>query len=324
MLIKNCLTEQDVNHFFLTQLQTWESARTRVEALAQVRTKAWETERGSIGAQFNPARIVSTAAKVDASSLEKRKCFLCAENQPTEQQRKTVLGKYNLCVNPFPILQRHFTLPYTKHTRQEIAPHIEDMAYMAWQWPSYVLFYNGAKCGASAPDHMHFQMGGKGQIPLQRDFGKWKETLQPLGEYQLAQGGGLLYASSKWLVPYWTIVAEDIPMGAWLFRKVIEALPVFSDEWEPRVNVLTWSEDARLVICIIPRTKHRPACYFEEGENHYCISPGSVDMGGLLICPFEKDFNRLTGDFARNILQEVAYTPEQFLIISQQLVQTIS
>ena len=74
------------------------------------------------------------------------------------------------------------------------------------------------------------------------------------------------------------------------------------------INLLAWYEDGQWVVCIIPRTLHRPACYFAEGEENLLISPASVDLGGVFITPLEKDFEKITSQDIRNILQEVCLT----------------
>ena len=141
---------------FDSQLKNWPDFRERVEQLEDLERKTFKFESHEVIVQFNKARAVSTLAKVDSVSISQRKCFLCSENRPSVQQGINVLGKFELLVNPFPILNGHFTIANVKHTKQEIMPYFKDLLEISKALHSYVIFYNGPKCGASAPDHMHF------------------------------------------------------------------------------------------------------------------------------------------------------------------------
>lgn len=164
--LKSLLTEQKEN---------WELARTNFAGLKTVRTKSFNFGDFEVKVQFNPARIVSSGAKVDAKTIAERKCFLCTENRPAEQTAVDA-GDYLVLVNPFPIFPEHFTIPRKEHVDQQIKPYFADMLELAEALDDYLIFYNGPRCGASAPDHMHFQAGTKNFLPLVNDYKRLKDT----------------------------------------------------------------------------------------------------------------------------------------------------
>lgn len=266
-------TQQDVDAFFENQLALWLEVGERYRNLA-VQTKNFAIGGKTLIVQHNPTRMVSTGAKIDKETIRNRQCFLCDMNRPTVQYGIALNHRFQMLINPFPILRRHFTIPLRKHTAQQILPYYGDMLDFAERLDRMFIFYNGPLCGASAPDHMHFQAGPKEQLPtncLSRHF----EIRAKTKDEMIAR-----------------------------FRQVYEKLPIISDEIEPRMNVLTWKEDVEFVSIVIPRTKHRPDCYEAEGEMQMMISPGALDMAGLIIVPRTEDFNRITAEQAECIIKE--------------------
>ena len=155
----------NISEFFDRQLQVWDTARNNFEALKNVKVKEFNVDGTTIKVQFNPGRIVSSAAKVDAKSLKERKCFLCAANRPAVQEGIAWGDDYTILINPFPIFPRHLTIPCNEHVDQLIKGRIADMMNLSRDLEGFTLFYNGPKCGASAPDHRHFQAGNRGLTP---------------------------------------------------------------------------------------------------------------------------------------------------------------
>lgn len=299
------LSNDDKDDFFGRQLAQWPEAAKRFEALENVKTRKLDC---GITLQHNPARIVSTAANVDKTSIEKRLCFLCAENRPVTQIKTDVLFDIEVLVNPFPILPGHLTLPLKGHTPQQIDALYWDMLTLARDWQGMAVFYNGAKCGASAPDHAHLQAVKEVDIPL---FGEWwnriGEALETVKEY----GGATLCYSQSYIVPVFIIESSDISASIHLFDSLKAALPISDDETEPRMNVITvYREDKGWVTVVVPRASHRPASYFADGEAQRLISPGLLDMVGVMIAPRPEDFEGITSDEARGILREVALDEE--------------
>ncbi|MBP1638407.1 MAG: hypothetical protein H6Q18_1196 [Bacteroidetes bacterium] len=162
----------EIEQLFLKQLSVWELAKNNYEALNHLKVKELNVNNCAFIVQYNPARIISSGAKVDAESIEKRKCFLCEENLPKEQMKIVFKGKYSIMVNPFPIFTKHFTISENSHVPQAISSRFGDMFDLAKIMNEYVIFYNGPKCGASAPDHAHFQAGSKGFLPLEENWRK--------------------------------------------------------------------------------------------------------------------------------------------------------
>ena len=299
------LSNDEKDDFFGRQLAQWPEAAKRFEALENVKTRKLDC---GITLQHNPARIVSTAANVDKTSIEKRLCFLCAENRPVTQIKTDVLFDIEVLVNPFPILPGHLTLPLKGHTPQQIDALYWDMLTLARDWQGMAVFYNGAKCGASAPDHAHLQAVKEVDIPL---FGEWwnriGEALETVKEY----GGATLCYSQSYIVPVFIIESSEISASIHLFDSLKAALPISDDETEPRMNVITvYREDKGWVTVVVPRASHRPSSYFADGEAQRLISPGLLDMVGVMIAPRPEDFEGITSDEARGILREVALDEE--------------
>ena len=294
---------EELEGFYATQMEGWPEVKQRFDDLGdKVVTKSFSVGNGvTLEAQFNPARIASTGAKVDKESIKKRKCFLCEDNQPKEQLHLHFYGKYQICINPYPILHKHYTIPLMAHKPQVLGERIYDIEELLEYMPGMVVFYNGAQCGASAPDHFHFQAGMEGQMPLQRDIDKYLATAQDVAE-------GIKFVTG---FAYPLFVAKDAETA----KTVIDALPKVDDEAEARFNLIAWNGH----FVIIPRKKLRPDCYFAEGEENYCISPGAVDMAGLIITPKEKDFQRLTVGKVVDILREVTLTEEELQPVIQKL-----
>lgn len=290
--------------FFETQLAAWPMAAANFEALGGVKVKELDVNGMPFKVQFNPARMASSGAKVDAASLKARPCFLCEKNRPEVQIGIEWNDRYSILVNPFPIFHRHLTIPDTSHTDQLIAGRIADMMGLAAELNGYTVFYNGPRCGASAPDHMHFQAGNS-------DF----LTIAPAIENAelktiAADGDATLSLVDTLPVKVFVIDAADHSAGERLFGRLLEAMPVPEGEREPMLNLLCYSTPAGERLVVIPRKRHRPACY---GTDNGCmlISPASVDVGGVFITPRPEDFERMDQAAIASILDEVCLTAEE-------------
>ena len=290
---------EQVEKLIEQQLVVWQTPRDNYAALQNVEVKEFKVKRSTIKVQFNPARIVSSAAKVDNKSLKERKCFLCAANRPEVQEGIAWGENYTILINPFPIFPKHLTIPCNDHTDQRILARIGDMMAIAKDLPGFTLFYNGPKCGASAPDHMHFQAGNRGFLGFETDYlaADKKEVISNAGA-TLSLLSGLANAA-------FLIEAVEIDAATELFVTLYNALQIPEGEEEPMLNILCWSEEGKWKVAVFPRRKHRPACYSAEGDANILISPASVDMGGVFITPLEKDFKKITADDLEQILDEV-------------------
>ena len=283
--------------FFNAQLSEWQTARENHEALSRV----WYRELASpklprpLRVQCNPARLVSTGAKIDKASIAARPCFLCAANRPKEQRGMALNEGFEWLVNPFPILPEHYTIAAREHRPQRFLDAYEAMIQATKSLPEeYIVFYNGPKCGASAPDHLHLQAGIAKDIPLIA----YAKSLPQEGSVQaIAPFGYLAYLVHN---------AEDSST----FRQLYEILPIPEEEHEPRINVVAYRKGDRVTLIVIPRHAHRPRCYSAEGDAQCLISPGALDMCGLLITPRLEDYERLTATRAADILCEVGVRTE--------------
>lgn len=296
------LSQDSVDSLFQQQLEEWAVAKANYAALDKVKEKNFVVGNAHYKVQFNPARIVSSSAKVDEKSIKSRKCFLCEENRP-EEQKGIEWNGYTLIVNPFPIFRRHLTIPLNTHAGQRIAHRMGDMMELAQRLDKYIIFYNGPRCGASAPDHMHFQAGLKGLMPFPDDLenAQMEEALRTdEGTISLLKGIGRLA---------FIIRTESHDGGSRLFDMLYESLPVSGKDEEPMLNVLCWWADG-WTIAVFPRKKHRPDCYTAEGDANCLISPASVDMGGVFITPLEKDFDKVDGALLQKILDEVCVSDD--------------
>ena len=315
---QSAVTDGLANKLYDEQLPMWKEAQERYEKLANVVTAEMETNGCKLVAQYNPARIVSTGAKVDAESIKQRPCFLCEVNRPAEQISSPLLKKYYLLLNPNPILPKHFTIPLRHHRKQQIFDYYEDMMEITSQLKEMFVFYNGPKCGASAPDHMHFQAGSRGVVPLERDWNKlykpnlsriWpiseEEYLEAVKMDMVADSTGV-FSLRNYLCPGIVIITRTPHANKVLFEKVYRSLPINEDEYEPMMNIMAWSQSnaadgyERIVSVILPRTKHRPDCYFKEGKEQVMVSPGSLDMGGMIITPRKEDFDQMNAAGVRH------------------------
>ena len=290
---------EQVEKLLEQQLVVWQTPRDNYAALQNVEVKEFKVKRSTIKVQFNPARIVSSAAKVDNKSLKERKCFLCAANRPEVQEGIAWGENYTILINPFPIFPKHLTIPCNDYTDQRILARIGDMMAIAKDLPGFTLFYNGPKCGASASDHMHFQAGNRGFLGFETDYLKAdkKEVVSNAGA-TLSLLSGLANAA-------FLIEAVEIDAATELFVTLYNALEIPEGEEEPMLNILCWSEEGKWKVAVFPRRKHRPACYSAEDDANILISPASVDMGGVFITPLEKDFKKITADDLEQILDEV-------------------
>ena len=306
------LNKNTVSTFLNQQLEEWDTARNNFAALANVKVKTFMIGTTHFKVQFNPGRITSSAAKVDAKSLKERKCFLCAANRPAVQ-RGLEWADYTVLINPFPIFPRHLTIPDNNHVDQRIDGRIADMMQLARALEGYTLFYNGPKCGASAPDHMHFQAGNSGFMPVEDDVVTAEKTqVATEGSAKMSLVDGLSHSC-------FLIEADTVVDGAALFKRLYDCLDIPEGEAEPMLNVLCRFVGNGWHVLVFPRKKHRPDCYFKEGDENILISPASVDMGGVFITPLEKDFEKITADDIAQILSECCLAADEAQQIAKKL-----
>lgn len=299
------MEDSSISRFFNRQLEKWDDARHRFRDLKHVETKKLSEE---VRLQFNPARIVSTGAKIDKKTLGERPCFLCDKNRPKEQMSQQIDERFHLLVNPFPILPVHFTIPARKHQPQAIYKNYGEMHRFLSLHSELMVFYNGPKCGASAPDHLHFQAGTSGILPLQTN---WQRLSRNLTDVISLNDEEKIAVLRDFIVPAFVIISKSEESDETLFHRLYKSMPMRGDETEPMINIIAWRKEDEYISVVIPREKHRPEAYFAEGDAQVMVSPGALDMSGLIITPREEDFHKLTEESATTILQECGISTEK-------------
>ena len=307
------MEDSSISRFFNRQLEVWTDARHRFRDLKHVETRQFSDQ---LKLQWNPARIVSTGAKIDKKTLGERPCFLCDKNRPKEQMSKQIDEKFHLLVNPFPILPVHFTIPARKHQPQLIYKNYGEMHRFISLHSDLMVFYNGPKCGASAPDHLHFQAGTNGILPLQTN---WQRLSRNLTDIISLNDEEKISVVRDFIVPAFVIISKSAESDEALFRRLYKAMPQRGDETEPMMNIISWRKGEEFISVVIPREKHRPEAYFAEGDARFVVSPGALDMSGLIITPREEDFRKLTEEKALSLLQECGVSEEKMNAIIAKL-----
>lgn len=304
---------------FNNQQQNWEMLKKGAASLSSVETKTFPFDGFRIKVQFNPGRITSTSAKVDAKSIKERKCFLCVENLPDEQKGILYEDEFLILCNPFPIFPEHFTLSSISHKPQSIKENFHSFLSFAKNLSKYyTVFYNGPRCGASAPDHLHFQAGNKFFMPIDNDFHQIKN-----------ESGTIIFENEKFstaavddgLRKFISIETPDAEEACRCFNYVYDSFKELSGlNDEPMMNIVsTFEEEFGWRILIFLREKHRPQSYFAEGDENLLLSPASVDVGGVCITPLEKDFQKISADNLKSIFREVFISEDKLSDLSARI-----
>ena len=310
-----------LKRFFDRQLEQWPDVKTRFQKLAVVQVRDINCGTNTVKVQFNPARMVSTGARIDKQSLGKRPCFLCAKNRPEAQISKFIDGQFELLINPFPILPMHFTIPAHRHQPQHIYENYGEIHRILTEFDNIIVFYNGPKCGASAPDHLHFQGGTSGILPLQTSWQRLSanaETVVAINDEEY------ITAIRDFVCPAFCIHSRTEKSDVTLFRMLYAVLPKLENDTEPMMNIVSWRTGGNFISVVFPRRKHRPACYDAVSGAQLLVSPGAIDMGGLLILPREEDYFHITPETIQQIYDEVSITFEDQEIIGQRLKDSFS
>ena len=321
-----------IEKFIRDQLSRWPLACGNFRALKSVQVRTFEIGGLNVKLQYNPARIVSSAADTAPEAIRERQCFLCPENRPEVQISLRFDGrkgkKYDILVNPYPIFPSHLVVAMNVHVPQKIGGRYVDILDLSKAFQNYTFFYNGPKCGASAPDHHHFQAAVRGMMPLEADVDAMlekvlaaKDEAQELRAEAAGLGGVLDYMSSiqdahlfqyrKFLRGIFVLKARTPKSAAKLFYRLLDCAKVPEGDVEPRFNMISWYRSGEFRTIVIFRTQHRSHHYFSEGEDHLTMSPGCADMGGMLIAPKKEEFDRLDGNLLEEMLSEVTLDREQ-------------
>jgi len=292
---------------FEQQRNIWPRMKQGYEDLGSVRTREIKCSGFSVKLQFNPKRIVSTAANTDAEAIRERKCFLCLEHLPEQQKGILYRSDYLILCNPIPIFSKHFTISNVCHTLQDLESSLDAMLDLARDIsPEFTVFYNGPKCGASAPDHMHFQASPRRAIPVENDAVDVKIRRRFYYREHVAAFTLTDYGRSVVIIE-----STDKQRLLEFIRTMLKkGKEIFHLQEELKMNVLCSFQEELWRVIIFPRIKHRPDIYFKNDKNPFLISPAAVDIGGLIITPVEKDFLRIDAKFVEDVFNEVSEKPE--------------
>lgn len=293
------------NYLFELQCNDWKLCRDNYEQLKNVKVKKFQLEGYSIKAQFNPGRIISTSAKVDPKSIQERKCFLCEQNLPTEQKGIIYNDAYIILVNPYPIFPIHFTLTHTIHQPQRISDTFPDLLDFSKDLSKhFTVIYNGPKCGASAPDHLHFQAGNKYFMPIDDEA---ELIANEYGSIVVDNENLSIQTVDDNLRKFILFESSERNLLIDSFTKFYNVYAdLMNEKDEPLMNIISFYDvEFGWRVIVFLRAKHRPHHFFEEGDNKLLVSPAAIDLGGVCIFPREEDFNRLNKKLIDEVFHEV-------------------
>lgn len=312
------MKKDSIHKFVGDQLSRWPLACGNFRELKNVRLKDMDAGGLTVKLQFNPARMISSAAKLSKADIAKRKCFLCRENRPPEQIMLKFEGrkgkKYHILVNPYPIFPDHLVVAASGHVDQSILHRYVDMLDLARKYDEYTFFYNGPHSGASAPDHHHFQAAPDGLMPLVNDVDRCLDQdgaeRESALEHVLSVHDAKLYHYRKFTTGVFVISSQTVKSAAKLFYRLLDCADIYEGETEPRFNLFSYWTGAEFRSVVVFRSKHRSHHYFSEGPDHLTMSPGCADMGGVFIVPVEAEFEKLTPELLNDMIAEVSITAE--------------
>lgn len=310
----------DIHTFVTDQLSTWPLAEANFKALESVHVREVEVNGLTVRLQFNPSRMISSAAKLNKEDIARRKCFLCEQNRPPVQKNipiTTTQGhEYHILVNPYPIFPDHLVVAKTSHKDQGIAGRFGDMLALAREFEGCTLFYNGPKCGASAPDHHHFQVVPRGLMPLEVSVDASLDAHS--GLKGLVADNASLQHYNNFSTGIFVISSKTAEAAEQLFDRLIACAEIPEGDIEPRMNLYAWwtGEEYRTVIYL--RKCHRSRHYFSDGPDHLTMSPGCADMAGVFIVPVEEEYHKITPELLSEMIEEITIPKdEQDRIISR-------
>ncbi|MCL1868471.1 MAG: DUF4922 domain-containing protein [Paludibacter sp.] len=282
-----------------SELETWDTARENFENLKNIEIKSLDFEGFSIEVHFNQSRVRSAAAKLDEKSISARQCFLCSENRPSVQ-RSINCGHFELLVNPYPIFPQHFTVASKQHELQAIDGYFSDFMHFTKELSDFVVFFNAAGCGASAPDHLHFQAGTKNFLPLIKDY---KNLKQKNAELIFHKNNFEIFLLKNYLRKVFCIETPNIESAEQAFDFLTNNYPIDKN----KINLVASFESEKFFVFVFPRRTFRPKQFFAENEaDRLLISPGSVEMSGILITPIKEHFDKITKNDIISIYEQVS------------------
>jgi ATP adenylyltransferase (5'',5''''''-P-1,P-4-tetraphosphate phosphorylase II) len=294
---------QQIKSLFAAQTSSWELVRNNFFQLENVKIREFDFGDFSVKVQFNKARIISTSARIDEKSIAERACFLCKKNRPTEQE-SVIWGDYEILVNPYPIFDEHFTVVSKNHIPQQIRPVFTDMFHLASDVSDYyAVFYNGAKCGASVPDHLHFQVVPQNCLPVISDYKRLKFTHADILQ---DTENSRIYELKNYLRRLFCI---EIPTQSKMdFQQIFaNSLEEINFTNETMMNIICHCKNDIFYVFVFLRKVFRPNQYFAENEKeNLLISPATVELSGVIITPREEDFCKITKEDIVSIYEQTS------------------
>lgn len=282
-----------VEELFRLQSEEWPLLARGIAGLGEALTRPVVAEGTEVLLRHIAHRAASTTAKVDPAAIAARPCFLCVANLPPGQRGLEWKGGFTLLCNPFPVVERHLTVVHREHRPQRLDGQVGTLLDLAAELPGHAVLYNGPECGASAPDHLHLQAGAREELPIVRIAGRARgPVVEAYGTRALLFRGGrsrVLDSTGRALAR----LAEVTGRGP-----------------EPWCNVVAWREpEGAFALVLFPRSRHRPEA-FHRGE--LTVSPAAIDLSGVLVAPFRKDYDRLTGEEVAAVFREVTLGAAEF------------
>jgi len=300
------------------QLENWPELNKAHESLKQALFRTLQLNDLAITLQCNPGRMISAGAPVDKALVSKRPCFLCLHNLPPEQRALLYRDEWFILNNPAPLFTDHLVISHTTHCLQRIEPALPAMISLTQELDfAFTAFYNGPACGASAPDHLHFQVAPAGAIPLVEQIKQLIEEDSPI--LQKAEEGehGTCFTGYPDFRSLFICRTKNPDFLQERFSRKLCSLPIpAAGEEEAMVNVIIAGHNGTYYGILFPRKAHRPACYFKDNPEKMVISPGAVDVGGLLILPRREDFEKLDREMILGIFREVCQGDDVFQKLS--------
>lgn len=308
---------QVLHEFVETEKLIWPLAASNYKGLEKVEERSFQFDGFEIRVQFNPERMRSSVANVDKASIAARECFLCSENRPPEQDAIAFGNRFLILVNPFPIFKNHFTISCQSHIDQRFIPNVSSLLELAEAMEGFTVLYNGPECGASAPDHLHFQAGETDFMPIAEEF----ERLKSISGRNLFSGENTqVWAFDNYLRKMISVesasMAETLEIIGIYYRHFLK---IQSEKIEPMMNALCSFSNGKWTVHLFPRKAHRPAHFYEEGEKQILISPGSVDFGGVFILPRLGDFDKINKENIVDILAQVCVDQDVFQELTEKI-----
>lgn len=307
------------------QKANWQQLKEGYEALSRIETKRVNVDGSKIIVQHNAKRVRSTAAAVDKDSIAARRCFLCSENLPAEERAIFYDEEYVMLCNPFPVLDKHLVIAHKDHVEQKIEGRIEDLLAIAFDLgDAYFVLYNGPECGASAPDHLHFQALSRALLPIEEAV----KASDPATEIDcgvcetIARGNFELFTvadAGRSIIVFRG--ANQFEIVPWVYQ-IITSLSKAMLKTEPMLNIVCFVDRGVYTVLLFPRARHRPECFFAEGEQRLVISPGAVDMAGILVVPEHQHYEKIGAQQIEMIFSEVSLNSDFVEEIVAQVCET--